>query len=206
MKTCSTARSSHWGENALTLCRAFLLFPDKNRICPHQHRMGSFRGLRARVKDRTSRSFAYSFARLTRTYSAKIHPLTRQPLASSHIRPVYFTISAFKLQHFSFVINVELKDQFPLKLYKTTKKVVILCVFAPLRPYLVPFRRPLAQIFSKISRNLLLFYAKASKKQENQSFRNPFRFFKTHVFSLDFFAWLLYNNIVRYRRTGNQLS
>ena len=45
MKTCSTARSSLWGENAATPCRAFLSFPDKNRICPHQHCMGSFRGL-----------------------------------------------------------------------------------------------------------------------------------------------------------------
>ena len=122
MKTCSTARSSHWGENALTLCRAFLLFPDKNRICPHQHRMGSFRGLRVRVKDCTSRGFAYSFARLTRTYSAKIYPLTRQPLASSHIRLVYSTIFALKLQHFSFVINVELFTEKPCNIYKYNKK------------------------------------------------------------------------------------
>ena len=52
MKTCSTVRSSDWGENTRTPSRAFLPFPDKNRICPHQHRMGSFRGLRARVKGR----------------------------------------------------------------------------------------------------------------------------------------------------------
>ena len=47
MKTCSTVRSSDWGEITRTPLRAFLSFPDKNRICPHQHRMGSFRGLNA---------------------------------------------------------------------------------------------------------------------------------------------------------------
>lgn len=138
MKTCSTARSSLWGENAATPCRAFLSFPDKNRICPHQHCMGSFRGLTVRGKDARNRGFAYSFARLTRTYSAKIYPLTRQPLASSHIRPVYSTIFAFKLQQFSFVRNVELKAKNPCKTYKLNKKVAILCRFAAKSAYLVP--------------------------------------------------------------------
>ena len=137
MKTCSTARSSHWGENALTRRRAFLLLPDKNRICPHQHRMGSFRGLKVSQKP-AQHAFAHSFARLTRTYSAKIHPLSRQPLASSHIRPVYSTTFIFKLQHFSFVKNVELIVINTSKMHNLHKNRAILCLQPAQSPHLVP--------------------------------------------------------------------
>ena len=101
-----------------------------------------------RVTHQTRRAVPRTLVRPFRTYSAKIYPLSWQPLASSHIRPTKYTTFPPILQYFG--------RFFPFKFYVEVLQNLrpcfcLLCTKTSVFRHFEPFCLPFLSLFLHVS-------------------------------------------------------